>query len=84
VGKSCRRPSPRAHGKRCIRFVNKGTLTRNGRAGANSVKFSGRIERRALKPGRYRVVISATDVAGNVSKRATLSFRVIPAAKKHG
>ena len=84
VGKSCRRPSPRAHGKRCVRFVNKGTLTRNGRAGANSVKFSGRIGRRALKPGRYRVVISATDAAGNVSKRATLSFRVIPAAKKHG
>jgi hypothetical protein len=48
------------------------------------VKFSGRIGRRALKPGRYRVVISATDAAGNVSKRATLSFRVIPAAKKHG
>ena len=83
VGKACRKPTKRSQGKRCTRFVKKGTLTRNGTAGRNSVKFSGRIGRRALKPGRYRVTITATDTAGNVSKPATLPFRVVPAAKKH-
>ena len=77
VGKSCRKPSKRSHGKRCTRFVKKGTLTRTGSAGANSVKFSGRIGHRALKPGRYRVTITATDAAGNVSRAARLSFRVV-------
>ncbi len=77
VGKSCRKPSRRAHGKRCTRFVKRGTLRRTGLAGTNSLKFSGRIGRRALKPGRYRVTITATDAAGNVSRPARLSFRVV-------
>jgi hypothetical protein len=82
AGKSCRKPTKRSHGKRCTRLVKRGTLTRNATAGPNSVKFSGRIGRRALKPGRYRVTIIATDAAGNASKPAALSFRIVPAAKK--
>ena len=41
------------------------------RAGGNVKKFSGRIGRRALKPGRYRVMMTATDVAGNESAPVT-------------
>jgi hypothetical protein len=43
------------------------TLRRSGRAGANRVRFSGRIGRRALRRGRYWLTIRATDGAGNRS-----------------
>jgi hypothetical protein len=83
VGKACRKPSRRNRlARRCTRFVNKGTLTRTGSASQNSVRFSGRIGRRALGPGSYRVTITATDGAGNVSKHASLSFGVVKPAKK--
>jgi hypothetical protein len=39
-------------------FVKRGVLRRRGKRGLNSVRFSGRIGRRALKPGRYRAIIS--------------------------
>jgi hypothetical protein len=82
AGKVCRKTSRKNRGrKRCTRFVKKGTLTRAGAAGANSVKFTGRIGRRALKPGSYRVSITATDAAGNRSKPKTLSFRVVRPAR---
>jgi hypothetical protein len=84
VGKACRKPSRKNRGRRhCARFVKKGTLTRTGKAGANSVKFTGRVGRRALKPGSYRVTITATDAAGNKSKPKVLSFRVVRRATKN-
>jgi len=83
VGKACRKPSRHNRlAKRCTRFVKKGTLTRTGSTGKNSLKFSGRIGHRALKPGSYRVTITATDAAGNVSRSARLSFRIVRATKK--
>jgi len=45
--------------------------------GADSVKFSGRIGRRALRPGRYRATITATDPSGNGSKPRSVSFRIV-------
>jgi hypothetical protein len=85
VGKACRKASSKnKHRRRCTRFVKKGTLNRSGVAGANSLHFTGRIGRRALKPGSYRVTITATDAAGNLSKTKTLSFRVVkPVRKRH-
>jgi hypothetical protein len=82
VKKACKKPSHKnRRAKRCTRLVKKGTLTRAGKAGANSVKFTGRIGHRALKPGSYRVSITATDAAGNKSKPKTLSFRVVRPAR---
>jgi uncharacterized delta-60 repeat protein len=52
-------------------------LTRGGLAGGNRVRFSGRVARRALRPGRYRAVVTAKDQAGSRSKRQTVSFRVL-------
>jgi hypothetical protein len=43
----------------------------------NSLKFSGRIGRRALRPGSYRATITATDAAGNKSRPKTLSFKIV-------
>ena len=54
-----------------------GKLVRTGKKGANTLKFSGRIGRRALKRGRYRAVITATDAAGNRSAAKSVRFRVV-------
>jgi hypothetical protein len=56
-----------------------GKLLRSGRAGANTLKFSGRIGARALKPGRYRAVITARDAAGNRSVARHVTFRILHA-----
>jgi hypothetical protein len=58
--------------------VRGGTLTRrNLDAGRGRIGFSGRIGRRALRPGRYRATLTATDLAGNRSPARRLSFRVV-------
>ncbi len=78
AGKACRAPSKKNRARKaCTRFVKTGTLTRSGQAGLNSLNFTGRIGHRALKPGTYRVTISATDAAGNTSKPKTLAFRIV-------
>jgi len=54
-----------------------GKLTRSARNGANALKFSGRIGARALKPGRYTLVITAVDAAGNRSAANAVRVRVL-------
>jgi hypothetical protein len=77
AGGRCVRPSARLRqAQRCTRYVSVGTLRRTGAKGANSIRFTGRIGKRALRPGRYRAVIAATDAAGNRSALRTARFRV--------
>ncbi len=45
--------------------------------GANLVAFTGRTAKAKLKPGRYRLVLAATDAAGNRSRPVTLAFSVL-------
>jgi len=52
-------------------------LTRSSRAGANRVRFSGRVGRRTLRPGRYRATLTAVDQAGSRSKPSALTFRIV-------
>jgi uncharacterized delta-60 repeat protein len=52
-------------------------LTRSSRAGGNRVRFSGRVGRRTLRPGRYRATLTAVDRAGNRSKASAVTFRVV-------
>jgi PKD domain/Pectate lyase superfamily protein len=75
----CRKPSRRlAHARRCTRWTRAGRLTRQGLgAGPNAIGFSGRIGRRALAPGSYRVLLVAFDQAGNRSLPATAPFRIV-------
>jgi hypothetical protein len=61
--------------KRKVKTI--GTLTRTGKAGKNSVKFTGRLGRKALAVGSYRAVVGATDAAGNKAKTKTLSFKIV-------
>jgi hypothetical protein len=54
-----------------------GTLKRASHKGANRIAFSGRIGRRALKPGRYVATITAADASGKRSAPRTLRFTVV-------
>jgi hypothetical protein len=47
-------------------------------AGTRSLPFSGRIELRKLKPGGYRFVLDATDLADNFSDTVYVPFVVLP------
>ena len=74
----CRRRTKGNKGKRrCTLYISAGKLTRTGKAGVNKAPFSGRIGKRALKSGRYRAKLQATDAAGNASKTRTLSFTIV-------
>jgi hypothetical protein len=53
-----------------------GKLTRTAKTGRNALAFSGRIGAKALRPGRYRAVITAVDAAGNRSAPQTVRFRI--------
>jgi len=81
VAKRCVKPSPRnRRARRCTRYKRVGTLTSSILpSGANAVRFSGRVRRRALKPGPYQVVATATDATGNRSRRARAKFIVLAA-----
>ena len=46
-------------------------------AGTRSMPFSGRIELRKLKPGGYRFVLDATDLAGNFSDTVYVPFVIV-------
>jgi hypothetical protein len=72
------RPTPKlARAKRCKRYVAAGKLTRAGGPGKVSVPFSGRIGRRALPLGSYRVTLTAADMAGNRSAPSRVTFRIV-------
>jgi len=77
VGKSClaqTRHNAKKH--RCTRTVTVATLSFSGHAGANKVRFAGRVSRHVkLKPGRYTLVITAT-TSGKRSTPHSLSFMI--------
>jgi hypothetical protein len=50
----------------------KGAALANGKAGRNTLRFSGRIGAKALRPGRYRLVLTP---AGGAAVRA--KFRIL-------
>ena len=63
--------------KRCSRTVTVGTITFTGHSATNKVSFQGRISRsRKLKPGRYTLVITATNSAG-ASVPQSLGFTIV-------
>jgi len=81
-GKRCVKPR-RGLRKRCTRFVRAAKLVRrNTKQGANTVAYTGRIRKKALKPGRYRATLVAKDSAGLRSKPRRLRFRVVRATRR--
>lgn len=78
AGTRCRPPSRRLQRhRRCTRWIKVGLLRRvDLSAGPTRLRFSGRIGRRPLRPGRHRATITATDGAGNHSPRRRASFTI--------
>lgn len=72
----CRRETRRNRDRpRCTRWTQIGNFIDSGEAGANTRTIPRRLRRANLAPGLYRVVIVATDVAGNVTRKSK-RFRV--------
>ena len=62
----------------CVLYTTSGTQSNVSRkAGANAVKFSGKIRGRLLKPGNYRFTLLATDSGGRKSKAVSVTFKVV-------
>ena len=77
-GSKCVKPKPSNRRKKaCVRWVKVGGFTHAGIRGENRFRFSGRIKRKALKPGNYRLVAVAVDAAGNKSKKLSRPFRIV-------
>ncbi len=57
--------------KRCTAAKLIGWLVRNSSSGAKRVPFSGRIGRKALAPGRYRIRAGAVDANANPARHRT-------------
>ena len=78
-GKRCVAPTKKNRkAKRCTRYVKlKGSFSRVSKAGLNSFRFTGRLRGKKLRPGRYRLVMVATDAAKNKSKPKRAKFRIV-------
>jgi hypothetical protein len=79
VGKRCRTLTRRNRKRRaCTLYKRAGTLTRtSSTAGRKRVKFSGRIARKKLKPGSYRLTLTPRDRARKLGTARKLSFRIV-------
>jgi hypothetical protein len=78
VAGRCVAQTSKNHTKRsCRRIKSAGTLTLTAPAGADRLRFEGRLSSaRRLKPGRYTVALSAT-AAGVTSTLRSLSFTIV-------
>jgi hypothetical protein len=59
------------------RKVGKGFIRFNGRRGRNAKAFSGRLRGHALVAGSYDVTLTATDAAGNRSRKYHLRITIV-------
>jgi hypothetical protein len=81
LSKACRRKlavNRHRTGLRCRRWISlKGRFAKASVAGPNSIRFTGRLKRRPLRPGSYRLVITARDKAGNAARPQRPKFRIV-------
>jgi hypothetical protein len=56
----------------------RGSFHAPGKRGLNRLRFSGRLNHRALAPGRYRLVARARDSAGRMSAPVSVQFSIKP------
>ena len=74
----CKPVRHRVRRGRCTVFRRTATLTRGIKAGPGRVALTGRIGRRRMAPGRYRLTLTARDAAGNSSKAIRRNFTIVP------
>jgi len=63
--------------KKGKRFKKLGSRPQAAKAGANKLKWNGKLKGKPLKPGRYRATVVATDKAGGRSAPKTVGFRIL-------
>jgi NHL repeat/RTX calcium-binding nonapeptide repeat (4 copies) len=77
AGRLCTKQTRKNRKKpKCTFYSPVGKLTRAGVAGANTLRFAGKLAGRALKPGKYRVTAVATGATGARSGPVTAQFTV--------
>ena len=78
-GRACVKPTRRLRrARKCTRYLRAGVLARSALPGLNEVAFSGRIGRKALKPGNYMLTVTANDLAGNMTPRGVSGkFKIV-------
>ena len=74
----CKPVRHRVRRGRCTVFRRTATLTRGIKTGPGRVTLTGRIGRRRMPAGRYRLTLTARDTAGNSSKAIRRNFTIVP------
>jgi hypothetical protein len=64
-------------GHKVLRTRKVATLTRTIKAGPGQLSFTGRLGKRRLAPGTYRLTLTARDSAANVSKPVSLTLTIV-------
>ncbi len=85
VGGRCRRPTRvNRSRRRCTRMLSvRGSVSLAVQPGARRIKFAGRLSaRQRLRPGRYQLILRATDAAGNVSTPDRARFTLLPRRRR--
>ncbi len=67
-----------ARQRTCTRFALVGSAQHAGVAGTNRFRLTGRVGGRALRPGRYRLVVTARVGDGPRSRPLTARFAIVP------
>lgn len=60
------------------RFKKLGSRPQKAKAGANKLRWNGKLKGKPLSPGRYRATVVATDREGRRSAPKTVGFRILP------
>jgi CSLREA domain-containing protein len=77
AGKCVRQTSTNKRKPKCTRALAAGHLDIAAHAGTNKVRFQGRISAaRKLKPGRYKLTVTATDAIARASAPRSLTFTI--------
>lgn len=77
-----RKPKAPKGGKRCAQFKLLGSRSQAAKAGANKLKWNGKLKGKPLPAGSYRATVIATDQAGGQSAPKTVGFRILPLPKQ--
>jgi hypothetical protein len=73
----CSRPTPTNQSRRrCTRYLFAGRFLHEAQAGSNRRKFSGKIGKKALGPGRYRATLIPSNGNGSGPQKR-LTFTVV-------
>jgi hypothetical protein len=73
----CRKPTRKNRTQPRCDLPLKGSFTDAGEVGANAFKFTGRLNGKALKPGKYQLVATALDGAGNSTLPQRTTFTIV-------